>query len=128
MGRVFKELGLIEQWGSGIQRMTSACRDAGLPDPLLEEVGGRFRVTLFAQQTSAARLDATDEAIVDALTSGSDGLSTADIAASIGRSSRTARTRLKALAEEGIVIEFGTGPNDPHRRYLLAEERARYGR
>ncbi|MEI8190807.1 MAG: ATP-binding protein, partial [candidate division NC10 bacterium] len=30
IGRVFKELGLIEQWGSGIQRMASACRDAGL--------------------------------------------------------------------------------------------------
>lgn len=30
MGRVFHELGLIEQWGSGIQRMTAACKDAGV--------------------------------------------------------------------------------------------------
>jgi ATP-dependent DNA helicase RecG len=27
IGRVFQELGLIEQWGSGIQRMSAACRD-----------------------------------------------------------------------------------------------------
>ena len=33
IGRVFHELGLIEQWGSGIQRMTAACRDAGLVAP-----------------------------------------------------------------------------------------------
>ena len=37
IGRVFKDLQLIEQWGSGIQRMTNACRDAGLADPALEE-------------------------------------------------------------------------------------------
>ena len=27
IGRVFHELGLVEQWGSGIQRMMAACRD-----------------------------------------------------------------------------------------------------
>lgn len=31
IGRVFQALGLIELWGSGIQRMTAVCRDAGLP-------------------------------------------------------------------------------------------------
>ena len=30
IGRVFHELHLIEQWGSGIQRMTAACQEAGL--------------------------------------------------------------------------------------------------
>ncbi|MEJ7667890.1 MAG: ATP-binding protein [Casimicrobiaceae bacterium] len=29
IGRVFHELGLIEQWGSGVQRMTAACRTRG---------------------------------------------------------------------------------------------------
>jgi predicted HTH transcriptional regulator len=42
IGRVFHALGLIEQWGSGIQRMTAACREAGLPDPRLEEIATRF--------------------------------------------------------------------------------------
>jgi predicted HTH transcriptional regulator len=32
-GRTFHALGLIEQWGSGIQRVTAACRDAGLAPP-----------------------------------------------------------------------------------------------
>jgi len=42
IGRVFKELGLIEQWGSGIGRMRSACREAGLPEPHFEELGRHF--------------------------------------------------------------------------------------
>ncbi len=33
IGRAFHELGLVEQWGSGIQRMAAACRDAGLAPP-----------------------------------------------------------------------------------------------
>jgi predicted HTH transcriptional regulator len=32
IGRVFQALGLIEQWGSGIQRMTAVCRDAAAAD------------------------------------------------------------------------------------------------
>jgi predicted HTH transcriptional regulator len=43
IGRVFHILGLIEQWGSGNQRMTAACHDAGPPSPFLEEIGIRFR-------------------------------------------------------------------------------------
>jgi ATP-dependent DNA helicase RecG len=128
IGRVFRELGLIEQWGSGVGRMIDACRNAGLPDPRLEEVGGRFRVTIFGQQAARPNLDDTDEAIVRVLDESVQGLSTAQIAQQIGRSGRTARTRLKALASAGIVVELGTSSNDPHRRYLLAEERAKYGR
>jgi len=33
------------QWGGGAQRMTSACRDTGLADPLLEQTAAGFRVT-----------------------------------------------------------------------------------
>ncbi|MBN1309099.1 MAG: hypothetical protein JXA18_14340 [Chitinispirillaceae bacterium] len=39
IGRIFKELRLIEQWGSGVQRMLKECRSAGLADPQFEEIG-----------------------------------------------------------------------------------------
>ena len=51
IGRVFHELGLVEQWGSGIQRMLASCRDAGLPPPEWEEVGLRMRVTIRTEVT-----------------------------------------------------------------------------
>jgi len=98
MGRVFQELGLIEQWGSGIQRMSTACRDAGLPAPALEEIGTRFRVTLQTTQGQVPQLDDIDQAILDAL-SGGTGLSTNEIAKRIERTARTARTRLASLVE-----------------------------
>jgi predicted HTH transcriptional regulator len=46
IGRVFKELRYIEQWGSGILRAAAECRKAGLPEPQFEEFAFRFRATL----------------------------------------------------------------------------------
>jgi ATP-dependent DNA helicase RecG len=39
IARVFKELGYIEQWGSGIQRMRAACLAQGLAEPQIREKG-----------------------------------------------------------------------------------------
>ena len=125
IGRVFRELGLIEQWGSGIQRMTEACRSAGLRDPLLQEIGTRFRVTLFSGRHESPTLDPVDAAALDALRS-AGGMSTSEIAAAIGRTPRATRTRLLGLVERGLVVEIGSGPNDPQRRYHVAEAPARY--
>jgi predicted HTH transcriptional regulator len=46
ISRVFRELGLIEQWGSGIPVILEEAASQHLPPPLFEEVGLRFRVTL----------------------------------------------------------------------------------
>jgi predicted HTH transcriptional regulator len=117
IGRVFHELGLIEQWGSGIQRMMAACREAGLAPPTFEEIGTRFRVTIHTTSIGAPSVDITDEAILDALTAG-DGLSTQEIAAVIGLTARATRSRLLKLVERGLVTEIGTSPQDPKRRYF----------
>jgi len=119
IGRVFHELGLIEQWGSGIQRMTAACREAGLAAPQLEEIGTRFRVTIYTARTAAPSADKTDQAILDAL-AGDKGLSTQEIAAIIELTARATRTRLSKLVERGLVSEVGTSPQDPKRRYFRA--------
>ena len=41
---ILYDLGLIERWGSGIDKMRKTCRGAGLPEPVFEEYQG-FRVT-----------------------------------------------------------------------------------
>jgi predicted HTH transcriptional regulator len=116
LGRVFHELGLIEQWGSGIQRMTAACRDAGLDAPALEEIGTRFRITLYTTPSGPPETDSVDRRILEAL-SADDGLSTRQIAEAIGRTPRSTRTRLIKLVDRGLVREVGTSPQDPKRRY-----------
>jgi predicted HTH transcriptional regulator len=120
IGRVFHELGLIEQWGSGIQRITGACRDAGLDPPVFEELGVRFRVTLLARRRRAPVLDAVDQQIVAVLRK-EGNLSTKELARRTGRSARATRGRLLSLVERGIVVEVGTSPTDPKRTYALAE-------
>ena len=121
IGRVFHELGLIEQWGSGIQRMTAACRDAGLAAPVLEEIGTRFRATLFTRRVGTPVLDEMDQAIFDALAEG-DGRLTSEIANGIGLTTRATRTRLARLVVRGLVREIGTSPQDPKRRYFRAND------
>lgn len=118
IGRVFHELRLIEQWGSGIQRMTGACVDAGLPAPKLEEIGSHFRVSISSTRVRAAIQDETDRKITTLLRAGPQ--STAAIARRAGLSQRATLTRLKALKSRGALVEIGTGPHDPKRQYALA--------
>ncbi len=120
IGRVFHALGLIEQWGSGIQRMAAACREAGLSAPVFEEIATRFRVTLSTERVGPTVLDETDQAILETL-AGSKGRLTSEVAKAIGLTPRATRTRLARLVGSGLVHEIGTGPQDPRRRYFRAE-------
>ncbi|AHF92535.1 transcriptional regulator [Opitutaceae bacterium TAV5] len=118
IGRVFKEIGYIEQWGSGIQRATAACAAAGLPPPMLEEHGFRFRATLRLIADRAAILDPVDTQIRDLLAAASDtGLSTAQLAAAVGLTPRAMRTRLARLGDQGLVSAVGINTRDPQRKY-----------
>ncbi|MBI3920915.1 MAG: putative DNA binding domain-containing protein [Armatimonadetes bacterium] len=45
IARVFREMGLIEQWGSGYTRIAEACREGGYPTPEWQEFGPALRVT-----------------------------------------------------------------------------------
>jgi predicted HTH transcriptional regulator len=119
MGRVFQELGLIEQWGSGIQRMAGACREAGLPAPKLEEIGLRFRVTLSVLPEQQPQLDERDRKIL-ALLSDEKGRNTQQIADHLHLSTRATRSRLRSLAALNLVVAVGSGPRDPRRLYYAA--------
>jgi predicted HTH transcriptional regulator len=42
--RVLHEMGLMEEWGSGYQRIVSACKKGGCPEPEWQELGSCVRV------------------------------------------------------------------------------------
>jgi len=123
IGRILHELGLIEQWGSGIQRMTAACVEAGLEPPVLEEVGTHFRVTLLAGQRREPGMDELDRSVMNLLRD-TEGMTTRQIAESIKRSPRSTRSRLASLVQRGLVVELATGLQDPKRRYLVVHKEA----
>lgn len=121
IGKIFNKLGLIEQWGSGIQRMLSSCKDAGFPAPKFEEIGTHFRVTLFTEQVLKPKIDKKDQAILSLLKK-NEGLNTQIIAKEIKMSARATRTRLIKLIQSGYVVEIATSEQDPNRQYFLSEE------
>ncbi len=121
IGRVFHELGLIEQWGSGIQRMTAACRQAGLPEPELEEIGTGFRVTLRRERVEATAPDKLDEAIMDFLRR-QPGASTSRLAAHIMRTSRATQSRVKRLLELGRIVAIGSSAKDPRKGFHVRSD------
>lgn len=49
IANAFKEAGIIERYGSGIQRIKDECRDYGVKEPLFEEFVHGFRVILFKE-------------------------------------------------------------------------------
>jgi predicted HTH transcriptional regulator len=116
IGRVFHDLRLIEQWGSGIPRMVGACRQAGLLDPVLEELGTGFRVTIWNEQLREPDLEGLDRDILDFL-SERETAATREIADHIDRTPRTTRSRLRRLEELGHIVAIGSGPRDPRRVY-----------
>ena len=51
IARVFRELDLIEQWGSGVRRMFKEAEALGLPQPEIIEVGMRVRFIVYLAES-----------------------------------------------------------------------------
>ncbi len=51
VANVFKELNLIEQWGSGINRIVNGCIEHGLQAPKIEEKNDFFDVEIIRPRT-----------------------------------------------------------------------------
>ena len=121
IGRVFKELNLIEQWGSGFQRMAASCRAASLPEPLMEEVAFRFRVTFRLERVAEQpEADATEQKIMELIRAGAaeGGVSTQQLSGQVGISARSMRDRLAKMIKAGKIVAVGKSAYDPNKRYL----------
>jgi len=51
IARVFRELHLIEQWGTGVHRIFEEAKELSLPEPKIEEIGMRLRFTIYLSQS-----------------------------------------------------------------------------
>jgi predicted HTH transcriptional regulator len=125
IGRVFKELNLIEQWGSGFQRMAASCREMKLPEPTLEELAFRFRVTFSLCRVAVhPQGDDTDRKIMEfiRISKADGGASTQYLSQAVGISSRAMRDRLARMTKAGSIVAVGKSTYDPHKRYLPMDE------
>ncbi|HEO99441.1 MAG TPA: ATP-dependent DNA helicase [Epsilonproteobacteria bacterium] len=60
VARVFKELGYIEQWGSGLSRMNELCREANIQEPKTKESGDFFDIE-FVRPIVTEKVSDTDD-------------------------------------------------------------------
>lgn len=61
LARIFRDAGLIEQWGSGVNRVYSEIAKAGLPAPDIEEIVDRVRVVIHVADHSSAPQPTTQD-------------------------------------------------------------------
>lgn len=54
IARVFGELELVEEWGSGYKRIKEECQENGYPEPKWEELGSALRVTFYPHSELSA--------------------------------------------------------------------------
>lgn len=101
IARVFRELGLMEEWGSGYRRVIESCRSGGYMIPDWQELGSAFRVIFYPHpEIKVAKVKA------------------ADVAARWNVTEKTAKRDISALKKHGI-IEFVGPPKTGS--YLIKE-------
>ena len=60
IARVFGELDLIEEWGSGYKRIKESCQKNGYPEPMWEEYGTVMRVTFYPHSDTTTQIGASE--------------------------------------------------------------------
>lgn len=136
IANIFSQMGLVEAWGSGIERILNAAKEYGLPEPKFQEFDNMFRVELF-RNNSMTELEKeageSSEKVRRRVGEGSDiirgyelsdtqkkivnlllydrQLSAAKIAEQLGMGSRSIEKNIKKLKELGILIRHGSPKN-----------------
>lgn len=120
LGRVFRELRLTDQWGSGLNRMIDACRQNNIATPKFEELGQFFRITLYPKSEHVSPTIHWHIPIIEYLRK--EKTLSAKAAQELWKISRRAATnRLKEMCAQGLLVEMSTGPRDPRKVFILAE-------
>lgn len=121
IARVFKELGYIEQWGSGLQRIKAACVAQGLAEPLVQEQGD-FVDTVFYRPTDHVEsasdydglrrisdgLDMDEKALLDFIESHRK-ITTKDLKRLLDIGDTKAKELFKSLLEKKLIQRMGQG-------------------
>ncbi|VVB80389.1 Uncharacterised protein [uncultured archaeon] len=117
IARVFHALHLMEEWGSGYQRMNKACLQDGYPNPKWEELPSAIRVTFYShaetklpiQEENLENLQLQKDIL--ALFTQNLSLPFREIFTKLSPpvSARTLRYHLSELKKKGLLISKGKG-------------------
>ena len=65
IARVFKNMDLIERWGTGVTRIIEECKEYRLKEPKFEELGNSFRVTIYRNEPINEPINEHEKAVID---------------------------------------------------------------
>ena len=137
IARVFREMNLIEQWGTGVRRIFKDAEEQGLPEPQIVETGMRVRFTIplpekILVQPAAVEVEAQVKAQVEAqvdlhilVACATAPLSSAEIAATLGHKqlSGNLRKALPRLRSAGLLeYTLPEKPNSRLQKYRLTDK------
>ncbi len=107
LAKAFKEAGLIERYGSGIQRILNICKVYGIVPPVFEEIFNGFKVTLFKEKVNVGKELSGSIAEVFKLVQVNPKLTIKEIAEITRYTRRTIERSLSRLKELNIVKRSG---------------------
>lgn len=135
LARVFRELELIEEWGSGYKRIKEACSKGGYPEPIWEEFGTVLRVTFFphsetsqlsakAPRHQGAETEEYKSVIQQICIFCKEPRLMSEILYSLGRTDRTKfrKRYIYPMIQEGLLeLTIPNKPKSSNQRYLITE-------
>ncbi|HEU64882.1 MAG TPA: hypothetical protein ENH96_05820 [Chlamydiae bacterium] len=123
LARVFRELSIIEQWGSGMRRIIKTYQDLNIVPPIFEEIDTFFRIILFSIKNKKRTLEKWEIKLLDFLKKHNE-ITTIQAAELWKISDRAARTKLKKMIESKLIQRIGTSIKDPKAIFkLLIDDR-----
>ena len=123
VARVLKELGYIEQWGSGIQRIRAACLAWGLAEPRIREKGDFVDVEFYRPgfeksegepesigrvSESIGRVSENEQRIL-AYLEAQQTITSKTVESLVGVKEARARRILKEMTDKGLIEKRGSG-------------------
>ena len=117
MGRIFREIDLIERLGTGLKRIISVYERLKAKPPIFQEMNTHFRAILYSADIGEV-MEPWEQALLAKFRS-TRQLTPMEIAELWGVTTRTARTRLNKMIESGRIVRVATAPKDPHAVFRL---------
>jgi ATP-dependent DNA helicase RecG len=116
IANTFFRSGMIETWGRGIERITTACKEAGKPEPLFEASSSEIKVTFFTDVNIGENIgdsigenigvNETQRKIMEIMLE-TPTISAKAIAAEIGIAKRNVESNISFLKKAGFVERVG---------------------
>ena len=118
-GRLINKMDLIEQWGTGIQRIINRAKEYGLPKPEFMEIGETFRVNLYRKKADKKTIKVNRENLIMAYIKENGSISNMEARQILNLAESTTKRFLKNMVNEGLLLEKGERKS---RIYVLTAE------